>query len=66
MDWAQLVSQVGFPIAVSCWFLWKLDDRLGAFEKTAVAICQRLEDQANRCNECRDWRQRNERDKAKP
>ena len=65
MDWAQLVSQVGFPIAVSCWFLWKLDDRLGAFEKTAVAICQRLEDQANRCNECKDWRSRNERDKAK-
>ena len=62
MDWAQLVSQVGFPIAVSCWFLWKLDDRLGAFEKTAVAICQRLEDQAVRCNECRDWRQRNERE----
>ena len=61
MDWAQLVSQVGFPIAVSCWFLWKLDDRLGAFEKTAVAICQRLENQANRCNECRDWRSRNER-----
>ena len=26
---------------------------LGAFEKTAVAICQRLEDQQNRCNECR-------------
>ena len=61
MDWAQLVSQVGFPIAVSCWFLWKLDDRLGAFEKTAVAICQRLEDQANRCNECRDWRSRNDK-----
>ena len=61
MDWAQLVSQVGFPIAVSCWFLWKLDDRLGAFEKTAVAICQRLEDQTVRCNECREWRARNEK-----
>ena len=61
MDWAQLISQVGFPIAVSCWFLWKLDDRLGAFEKTAVAICQRLEDQANRCNECKDWRSRNDK-----
>ena len=61
MDWAQLVSQVGFPIAVSAWLLVKLDDRLGAFEKTAVAICQRLEDQQNRCNECREWRQRNEK-----
>ena len=38
MDWAQLVSQVGFPIAVAGWLLIRLDDRLGAFEKTAVAI----------------------------
>ena len=53
MDWAGLISQVGFPIAVSVWLLARLDNRLGAFEKTAVAICQRLEDQANRCNECR-------------
>lgn len=64
MDWAQLISQVGFPIAVAAWLLVKLDDRLAAFEKTAVAICQRLEDQANRCNECREWRARNEKDKA--
>ena len=50
MDWAQLVSQVGFPIAVCLLVrLLEADDRLGAFEKTAVAICQRLEDQANRC-----------------
>ena len=56
MDWAGLISQVGFPIAVSVWLLARLDNRLGAFEKTAVAICQRLEDQANRCNECREWR----------
>ena len=41
-----------------------LDDRLGAFEKTAVAICQRLEDQMNRCNECKEWRARNEKMKA--
>ena len=61
MDWAQLVSQVGFPIVVAFWLLYRLDDRLGAFEKTAVAICQRLEDQVNRCNECRDWRQRNDK-----
>ena len=59
MDWGQLISQVGFPIAVSAWLLVRLDDRLGAFEKTAVAICQRLEDQTNRCNECREWRARN-------
>ena len=52
MDWAQLISQVGFPIVVAFWFLYRLDDRLGSFEKTAVAICQRLEDQAKRCNEC--------------
>ena len=52
MDWAQIVSQVGFPIAVAGWLLIRLDDRLGAFEKTAVAICQRLEDQTNRCSEC--------------
>ena len=58
MDWAQLISQVGFPIVVAFWLLYRLDDRLGAFEKTAVAICQRLEDQAARCNECRDWRSR--------
>ena len=64
MDWAQLISQVGFPIAVSVWLLYRLDDRLAAFEKTAVAICQRLEDQTKRCNECRDWRQRNEKEKA--
>jgi len=64
MDWAQLVSQVGFPIAVAAWLLVKLDDRLGAFEKTAVAICQRLEDQMNRCNECKEWRARNEKMKA--
>ena len=44
MDWAGLISQVGFPIAVSVWLLARLDNRLGAFEKTAVAICQRLED----------------------
>ena len=61
MDWVQLVSQVGFPIAVSSWLLIKLDDRLSAFEKTAVAICQRLEDQTNRCMECREWRARNEK-----
>ena len=54
MDWAQLISQVGFPIAVAAWLLVRLDDRLGAFEKTAVAIAQRLEDQTNRCNECRE------------
>jgi hypothetical protein len=59
MDWGQFISQVGFPIAVSVWLLCRLDDRLGAFEKTAVAICQRLEDQTNRCNECRTWRQHN-------
>ena len=64
MDWAQLISQVGFPIAVAAWLLVKLDDRLGAFEKTAVAIAQRLEDQTNRCNECREWRARNEKEKA--
>ena len=56
MDWAPLISQVGFPIAVAAWLLVRLDDRLGAFEKTAVAIAQRLEDQTNRCNECREWR----------
>ena len=59
MDWGQFISQVGFPIAVSVWLLCRLDDRLGAFEKTAVAICQRLEDQTLRCNECREWRARN-------
>lgn len=64
MDWAQLVSQVGFPIAVAAWLLVRLDDRLGAFEKAAVAIAQRLEDQAARCGECREWRQRNGREKA--
>lgn len=64
MDWAQLISQVGFPIVVAFWFLYRIDDRLGSFEKTAVAICQRLEDQAKRCNECRDWRARNGKDKA--
>lgn len=57
---ATMISQVGFPIAVSAWLLYRLDDRLGAFEKTAVAIAQRLEDQAVRCAECREWRQRNE------
>jgi len=64
MDWAQLISQVGFPIAVSAWLLIRLDDRLGAFERTAVAICQRLEDQMNRCNERKEWRARNEKVKA--
>ena len=64
MDWAQLISQVGFPIVVAFWLLYRLDDRLGAFEKTAVAICQRLEDQANRCNECKDWRSRNDKKTA--
>ena len=64
MDWGQFISQVGFPIAVSVWLLCRLDDRLGAFEKTAVAICQRLEDQTNRCNECKEWRVRNEKMKA--
>ena len=59
MDWAGLISQVGFPIAVSVWLLARLDNRLGAFEKTAVAICQRLEDQTLRCNECREWRSLN-------
>ena len=61
MDWAQLISQVGFPIAVAAWLLIRLDDRLGAFEKTAVSIAQRLEDQMNRCAECKEWRQRNEK-----
>ena len=64
MDWGQFISQVGFPIAVSVWLLCRLDDRLGAFEKTAVAICQRLEDQTNRCSECREWRTRNEKKTA--
>ena len=56
MDLTQLIGQVGFPIAVTCWLLMRLDSKLGAFEKAAVAIAQRLEDQAIRCNECRENR----------
>ena len=56
MDLTQLIGQMGFPIAVSCWLLMRLDSKLGAFERAAVAIAQRLEDQAIRCNECRENR----------
>ena len=56
MELTQLIGQVGFPIAVTCWMLLKLDAKLGAFERAAVAIAQRLEDQALRCNECREHR----------
>ena len=52
----QTVAQLGFPIAVSAFLLMRLDDRLLAFERIALAIATRLEDQTARCNQCRDLR----------
>ena len=33
-----MIGQVGFPIAVTCWMLLKLDAKLGAFERAAQVI----------------------------
>jgi len=38
MELTQLIGQVGFPIAVTCWMLLKLDAKLGAFERAAQVI----------------------------
>ena len=54
MDLFQLISQMGFPIAVAAWLLVKIEGKLTAAETAARELATKLDVHVNRCIKCRE------------
>ena len=53
MDIPQFIAQVGFPMAVAAYLLFKLGAKLDAAERAALLLAERLDEQLKRCERCR-------------
>lgn len=56
MELMQLISQMGFPIAVAAWLLVKLEAKLDSAESAARDLAIKLDAHTERCIKCREAR----------